>query len=312
MSSTSSSDSEDDVKGVNGIKNFGNTCFINAIFQVITHLPYVIDFYKGNEYIKDGKVKKFNDDSLSYRLHMLIKTMYDNANCTIYPKKIIRWITKNIKLKDGDKWFKGDDDQEDDILDDDEYFRKKHFLQQDCHQIFMEFINALHEEVKYHVNFEARKINHDIKAAFKLHWDNHYSYIYEQFMGIYMTTQLEPTSSLMLPVPEKDNVTLEDCIEAADITVVIYPKVLVLCLKRYTNHVNKIHKTVTYPVNLQFFLKNYILRSVIMHDGRNMSHGHYTAICKHGDKYYQFNDKICIEVSSPKSKEAYMLFYSLK
>ena len=52
----------------------------------------------------------------------------------------------------------------------------------------------------------------------------------------------------------------------------------------------------------------YDLYAVIQHHG-NISEGHYTAICKINDFWVLYNDSSLSKISSPVTKDAYLLFY---
>jgi ubiquitin C-terminal hydrolase len=286
--------SQDDVLetllGVNGMENMGNTCYLSSIFQVMSHLPEVVDYFKGDKYLSHlkGSIKR----TLAYRLHILVKNQYENSDSTITPENIIKWLDDNTEIPV--------------------------YEQQDCHEAIIVILDKLHEELKYDMLFKTDITNNGLKEGLSF-WDNKFSYIYHLFQGMYIqpSGKYEPNNNLMLDIPATDtgSVTLEECIAKSDIKVVIYPKILILMLRRYTDQKSKITTQVEYPRVLTFFDKQYDLSSFIVHKGRRVTSGHYIAVCKaHGiaDMFIEFDDESCSKSTSSFKKDVYMLFYRLQ
>jgi ubiquitin C-terminal hydrolase len=143
---------------------------------------------------------------------------------------------------------------------------------------------------------------------------------------------MDVISTLMVPVPEK-KCTLEECLslylddERVETTcekcnvkgnntrswmIWRYPKILVICLKRFTYDLRKNNVYVEVPEDLEMGNHKYTLRSVANHMGSYMG-GHYMAYCKHGDdnKWYEYDDDVVRELGTnmPLMQHAYMLFY---
>ena len=102
------------------------------------------------------------------------------------------------------------------------------------------------------------------------------------------------------------------------------PDILIIDLKRFTNHVRKNSILVDFPlVNLD--LKNYVigyekdscvydLYGICNHTG-NVRGGHYTAFVKNIDQWYHFNDTNVTKITNIKkikTNEAYCFFYRKK
>jgi ubiquitin carboxyl-terminal hydrolase 4/11/15 len=94
-------------------------------------------------------------------------------------------------------------------------------------------------------------------------------------------------------------------------------------LGRYRTYADKIGSTIDFPVN-DFDIRSYIigphndvskydLYGVSQHFG-GVGGGHYTAVCKNDNNWYDYNDSHCGKTSSGNvvSNSAYMLFYKRK
>ena len=89
-------------KGLTGLANLGNTCYINSSMQVLSHC------YIFNELIDNVDFKKINNEDESVLLiewRNLRNLMWDK-NCIISPNRFINYIQqvskyKNIELFSG-------------------------------------------------------------------------------------------------------------------------------------------------------------------------------------------------------------------
>ena len=103
------------------------------------------------------------------------------------------------------------------------------------------------------------------------------------------------------------------------------PIYLIIQLKKFKNNIGffsssneKKEVYIKYPIDnldLSQYMENiegnkakYDLYGVIQHHGE-ISHGHYTSICKINDKWYLFNDEKYFLINNPINKDAYLLFY---
>ena len=106
--------------------------------------------------------------------------------------------------------------------------------------------------------------------------------------------------------------------------------ILIICLKRFKSHDEKIHDKVSFPVKgldmtpyvlgAQIYpLKTnltYDLQGVINHEGE-LNYGHYTAMTRNSgaeDQWYNYNDTLVepIRESDIVKDAAYVLFYKLR
>ena len=107
------------------------------------------------------------------------------------------------------------------------------------------------------------------------------------------------------------------------IDIYYLPKILIICFKRFIKESSSWEKNeedIDFPIN-NYDMKDFIigpdkehsiydLFAVSQHYGSN-GFGHYTAVCKNGDKWYNYDDSSVTETNpeSALSPAAYVLFY---
>jgi len=335
-------------KGLSGLANLGNTCFINSCMQVLSHTYELNEFLEKESYKK--KLKNKVDSILIIEWDNLRKIIW-SSNCIISPGKFLKSVQKVAQVK-GLEMFTG-------------------YSQNDLPE-FMLFIidcfhNSLAREIKMTISGtpenETDKIAIMCFEMIKNMYSKEYSEIWNIFYAVHVSeisnlesgeklrTSPEPYFMIDLPIPENNkSPTLIDCFnyyvqgeilegenawynEETKMKTNIrkrilfwsFPNILVIDFKRFNNRFQKNQILITFPID-NLDLSNYVigykkdiyiyeLYGVCNHSGGTQG-GHYTAYVKNANgKWYHFNDTSVSEVGlieSIISPKAYVLFYRRK
>jgi ubiquitin C-terminal hydrolase len=332
-------------KGLSGLANLGNTCFINSCIQVLSHTYELNSFLEEESYKK--KLQNKYDSVLILEWDNLRKIMW-NSNCVVSPGKFIKTIQKVSGLKNIEM-FTG-------------------YSQNDLPEFLLFIIDCFHtslsREIKMTISGSPENETDEIAIKcfemIKNMYSKEYSEIWNLFYAVHVSeiTNLEtnekikitpePYFMIDLPIPENNkSPSLIDCFnlyvegeilegenawyneeknEKVNIRKRIQfwslPNILVIDLKRFNNRFQKNQVLVTFPIDL-LDLSNYVigykkekykyeLYGVCNHSGSLMG-GHYTAYVKNANgKWYHFNDTSVSEVGLTESiisTKAYVLFY---
>jgi ubiquitin carboxyl-terminal hydrolase 8 len=334
-------------RGLTGLANVGNTCYLNSCMQVLSHTYELNDFLQSGEYKK--RLNKKADSILLLEWDSL-RQMIWSQNCTIAPVGFVKAVQKVSAIKDR-MLFTG-------------------HAQNDVQEFLLFMIDCFHNSLAREVNMNVsgnieNETDKLAKSCFEMMCSTYkkdYSEMIKLFYGIHVSeiTSLEnntplsfrpePFSVLSLSIPhDMKTPNIYDCIDLYcnkelmegdnawfnDVTkqkenvkrgIIFWslPDILIIDLKRWTMNGNKIQKVVDAPINNADFSKYvkgyyassyvYDLYGVCNHSGNSYG-GHYTCFIKNANgKWYECNDTMISEISEEKviSNKSYCFFYRKK
>ena len=335
-------------KGLSGLTNLGNTCFINSCVAVLSHT------HELHEIINDEKTKKRIKHKLESALLIewnSLRNLLWSENCVISPNKFIKTIQHVAKAKDM-TLFTG-------------------YSQNDLPEFLLFLIDCFHSsisrEIKVNISGEVENTTDTVAVKcfemVKNMYTKDYSEIWTLFYAIHVSEissketgeQLlitpEPYFMIDLPIPQNNkSPTLLDCFDLyvegetlegenawynektkqkvnikKQIRFWSFPNILVIDFKRFNYRNQKNQILIDFPLE-KLDLSKYVigykkqsyayeLYGVCNHSGGVLG-GHYTAYIKTAtNKWYLINDTNVTYIKDAKSiitPQAYCLFYRKK
>lgn len=331
-------------KGLCGLINIGNKCYVNSILQCLSHSLKLTDYFLSAQFKDDVDMKVHKNEH--YFLHSyttFLNNVWD-VNQLIKPKSLIENLGK---------------------------FHKKYYglQQQDSHECLLYILDILHRSISYEIDIDIQgdilnrkdELMKKSLETWKVFFEKEYSFITETFYGnlvnnitcincSFTEEIFEPYNNLSVCL--KDNNTLQNCLDdyfqnehlidtwkcevcsktgcQKSSTLWTLPNYLIINLKRFNSEdLSKDYSMISFPIkdlNLTKYISkdkgdpnNYIydLYAVNYHSG-DVNSGHYWSACKNLDgSWYNFNDGDISKFTGnvePQivTKNAVILFYHRK
>ncbi len=334
-------------KGLTGLANVGNSCYLNACMQILSHTYELNNFLKDNNYKRKFNIQNKMESILLSEWDKLRELMW-SANCTIAPHGFVNAVQQVAIIKNREI-FSG-------------------YNQNDIQEFLIFLIDTFHTALSRNVDMQIEGVvkNEMDEVAIKCYkmmknmYESEYSEMLDIFYGIHisrissiegdiLSDTPEPFSILSLPIPNKKEISLYDCFdeyckkehlfgdeawlndktnEKQDVHrgIIFWslPNVLIIDLKRWNENGSKNNMLVQTPIDdldlvkyVCGYKKNYYkyeLYGICNHSGVSEG-GHYTAVIKNANgKWYNFNDTEIKELTSDEliTSYSYCFFYRKK
>ncbi|XP_063063863.1 ubiquitin carboxyl-terminal hydrolase 21 [Engraulis encrasicolus] len=330
-----------------GLRNIGNTCFLNAVVQCLSHTRGLRDYCLTKAYLQE-KHSKQEPVLMNAFTHVLSGLWDVQGQDCVNPGRFYS------AFKDAVPYFSG-------------------YSQQDAQEFLRFLLDRLHTEINRRpakcppsetteTKHKTIRLAEQAAAMWKKHLERDDSRIVDLFSGqlrsslhcsvcSHYSNTFDVFCDLSLPIPKRsgDTVSLKECldlfsqVEKLDaenaplcercrrrtestkrLTIQRFPKVIVIHLNRFTTSRYSISKStvcVTFPINhldlgpygpVDCGPVLYKLYAVCYHSG-TVNMGHYTACCRDEDGWWYYNDSSVQQVPEDQlqSSQAYVLFYQL-
>jgi len=340
------SDSDSSGSGAAGLRNIGNTCFMNSVLQCLGSTKLLMSYLLKDSYTQDiNTSNSAMKGSLVKAFATVIKSLWKGGGRIVDPSSLKGAINRFAPRFSG-------------------------YNQEDSQEFLRYLLEGLHEDVN-RVLTKPQPINTEIDSslsvceqameAWKRYLRRDNSYLVDMFVGQLRSTlkcrecghesvTFEPFWDISLPIPSKSGeVSLLDCFDSFTSEEVLagdemptceqcktrrectkrfsiykLPKVLVLHLKRFSpteRYRQKLSTVVKFPLtglslpcDTSLSTSHFDCYAVSNHSGTLYS-GHYTAYAKspQSGQWYSYNDSRVSKCSSSSvmSNENYLLFFEM-
>ncbi|XP_034850503.1 ubiquitin carboxyl-terminal hydrolase 50 [Mirounga angustirostris] len=320
-------------QGVTGLRNLGNTCYMNAILQCLGSISPLVEYFLSGKYIT--ALQKDCSEVATAFAYVMTDMWLGDSECV--SPEIFRSALGNLYPA----------------------FTKE--TQQDAQEFLIYVLNELHEALKKYRRRRSyekgsiprccRKVIASESSIITQLFEGQLNYSIMCLKCESCTYKNEVFTVLSLPIPSEYECSLQDCLQwffqqdtltwnnqihcsfcetkqetAVRASISKAPKIIIFHLKRFDilgTMKRKLRTDIHYPlINLDLtpyicpvFRKHpkYNLCAVVNHFG-DLDGGHYTAFCKNSvtQAWYSFDDTRVSEIpdTSVQTATAYLLFYS--
>ncbi|UMM14391.1 hypothetical protein L5515_002215 [Caenorhabditis briggsae] len=307
-----------------GLRNLGNTCFMNAVLQALACIKdfreYILNLPSLEDYVEDEKIAQ-------------------NGNCFLtdeYQKLLASMSARNFRDPTSPNEFR-------------EAFvsacpRFRGFRQHDSHEFLRYLLDQMHTEMRKCRNLPEMPDDKTTPISKSFEGTLQSSVICQTCRNV--SNKMDDFMDLSLDVPRvsKARYRLSDCLDlffqrellekgekpecskckskqtcSKQMFIKKLPEVLCLHIKRFRDNGGKIDTLIEFPLtglSVDDFLTEdsdeppcvYELQSIIVHIGYGCSSGHYIAFGRRGAKWYQFDDTVvkAMETSNITKQRAYI------
>lgn len=324
------------VLGLNGLKNIGNTCFMNSVIQCLSNTKLLLEYVKNDSYSSDINTSISSmKGALIKAFSQVIKELWsDEAS-----DRVVNTLTLKSQIQRFAPRFMG-------------------YSQQDAQEFLRYLLEGLHEDVnrvttkpapilteideklsdgekayeswQRYLRMDNSKVVDifvgQLKSTLKCTHCGHCSVTFDPFWDLSLSIPQRPSGSLRLQQC-LDHFTREETLDGDEkptcskckerrkctksFTIHKFPKILVIHLKRFSpteRFRGKLSVSIDFPLeNLD--LRNYAadnspsecrynLYAISNHSGTTYS-GHYTAYCRHpySQTWHEYNDSRVSSIS---------------